>query len=320
MKPKSYEEAGVSIDKGDAFAKFIGSINSPAVSKGIGGFAGGIEIDIKKYTRPVMLSATDGVGTKLLVAQRLQKFDTLGIDLVAMCVNDLIVCGAEPLVFLDYIATGGINEQQLEQIITGIIHGCELAECTLAGGETAEMPDLYGGNDFDLAGFATGIVDSKKMLPQQNKMKAGDALFAFPSSGIHSNGLSLARKLIPEDRNDLWRLMLEPTIIYVQQMKKVLQGDWITGAAHITGGGLQANTQRVLPESLVPSFLWNWNIPEIFTELKTLGELEDSEMQRVFNMGIGMVLVVPEEKSSGFQEFAQRELPEIIRIGTLANG
>ncbi|KGE73625.1 phosphoribosylformylglycinamidine cyclo-ligase [Spirochaeta lutea] len=320
MKPKSYQEAGVDIEKGDAFARYIGSVKSPAVSRGIGGFAGGIEIDTTKYKRPVLLSATDGVGTKLLVAQRLNRFDTLGIDLVAMCVNDLIVCGAEPLVFLDYIATGAIQEDQLKQIIDGIIKGCEDAQCVLAGGETAEMPDLYQHSDFDLAGFSTGIVDADKMLPNLNAMNPGDSLFSLPSSGIHSNGLSLARKIIPESRDDLWEQLLVPTIIYVRQLKKIISEGLISGAAHITGGGLVANTQRILPQGLIPSFLWDWPVPHIFSELQNLGNIETTEMRKVFNMGIGMVLVVPKAKTQDFQSFCERTQIETRCIGELVHG
>lgn len=320
MKPKSYQEAGVDIEKGDAFARYIGSVKSPAVSRGIGGFAGGIEIDTAKYKRPVLLSATDGVGTKLLVAQRLNRFDTLGIDLVAMCVNDLIVCGAEPLVFLDYIATGAINEDQLKQIIDGIIKGCEDAQCVLAGGETAEMPDLYQQSDFDLAGFSTGIVDADRMLPNLDAMNPGDRLFSLPSSGIHSNGLSLARKIVPESRDDLWEQLLEPTIIYVRQLKKIIAEGLISGAAHITGGGLVANTQRILPQGLTPSFLWDWPVPHIFSELQNLGNIETTEMRKVFNMGIGMVLVVPKAKTQDFQNFCEGSLIETRCIGELVHG
>jgi phosphoribosylformylglycinamidine cyclo-ligase len=180
VKPKSYSEAGVSIDKGDSFARFIASLNSPAISPGIGGFAGGIELDLKGIESPVMLSSTDGVGTKLLVAQKLKKFDTLGIDLVAMCVNDLIVAGVKPQIFLDYISCGHLDEELLQALMTGIVAGCEQAGCTLAGGETAEMPDLYGSGDFDLAGFCVGVGDKSALLPRHEKSASETNSLPFP--------------------------------------------------------------------------------------------------------------------------------------------
>lgn len=196
MDIKSYAEAGVDIEKGDRFAEFIGSLKSKAVSGEIGGFAGGIEIDTEKYKKPVLLSTTDGVGTKLLIARQLEKYDTIGIDLVAMCVNDLIVCGADPVNFLDYIACGKLNEKQMQEIIKGVVEGCEQSECILAGGETAEMPDVYAEDDFDLAGFCVGLVNKDNILPKKDKISKGDTVLALPSAGIHSNGLSLARKVI----------------------------------------------------------------------------------------------------------------------------
>ncbi|MBN2509860.1 MAG: phosphoribosylformylglycinamidine cyclo-ligase [Spirochaetales bacterium] len=315
--PKTYAEAGVDIEKGDRFARFIGSIKSKAVSGSLGGFAGGIEIDTQKYTSPVLMSCTDGVGTKLLVAQTLKTFDTVGIDLVAMSVNDLIVCGAEPLVFLDYIACGGIDEPLLESLIHGIVAGCEDAECTLAGGETAEMPDLYKNGDFDLAGFCVGIVDKENILPKKQKITAGDRIFGLPSSGIHSNGLSLARKVIHDPADPLYRQLLIPTRIYVKDLKTLLAGGFIKGAAHITGGGLTGNFMRILPEGLVPEFTWDWPVPEIFSVIQERGPVSHDEMRRVFNMGIGVAFVVADEHAEEMKERAASEGISILDIGTV---
>ena len=222
MDIKSYSEAGVDIEKGDRFASYISSIKSSAVSNAIGGFAGGVELDMSGFKQPIMLSATDGVGTKLIVAQKLKKYDTLGIDLTAMCVNDLAVCRAWPLSFLDYIGCGSLNEDIMKDVIKGIVDGCEQAECILAGGETAEMPDMYAGNDFDLAGFCVGIVEKSKMLPFTGEIRSEDVILGLPSSGIHSNGLSLARKVIPESDNKLMNMLLEPTVIYVKALKSLM--------------------------------------------------------------------------------------------------
>ena len=321
MKPSSYESAGVSIEKGDSFAKYIGSIASKAVSKNIGGFAGGIELDTSKYRQPVLLSTTDGVGTKLLVAQALGVFDTLGIDLVAMCVNDLVVCGAKPMVFLDYLATGRIDETLLQQLIRGVVRGCELADCTLAGGETAEMPDVYGPGEFDLAGFATGVVDKPNQLPQTEKMRSGDPVYGIPSVGVHSNGLSLARKIIGPGDGALYSELLVPTRIYVEEVLGLVELG-ITGAAHITGGGLEGNFSRILPIGLRAAFTWDWRIPSIFAEIADRGSVEEAEMRKVFNMGIGIAFTLPAHKEAAFLKLRETNsrFADIIRIGTLVDG
>ena len=311
----TYSEAGVDIEKGDRFASFIGNIKSKAVSSSIGGFAGGIEIDTEKYKKPVLLSCTDGVGTKLMVAQKLQKFDTLGIDLVAMCVNDLIVCGASPLVFLDYIGCGKLNEEVLKEVIKGIVVGCEQAGCTLAGGETAEMPDMYSDNEFDLAGFSVGIVEKSLMLPQLDRVKPGDILVGMASVGVHSNGLSLARKTIDiEDRANM-ELLLTPTKIYVKEIEKLLKSEMIVAAAHITGGGLEGNIVRALPEGLKPELNWDWAIPEIFSTIQKNGNISDNEMKKVFNMGIGMTLIIKKNNIDDFMKFAKDNSVEVFKAG-----
>ena len=313
----SYSDAGVDIEKGDRFASFIGNIKSKAVSNSIGGFAGGIEIDTEKYKKPVLLSCTDGVGTKLMVAQKLKKFDTLGIDLVAMCVNDLIVCGASPLVFLDYIGCGRLNEEILKEVVKGIVIGCEQAGCTLAGGETAEMPDMYLENEFDLAGFSVGIVEKSLMLPKLDEVEIGDILIGMPSTGIHSNGLSLARKTIDVNDKENMEKLLTPTKIYVKEIEELLLSEMIIAAAHITGGGLEGNIVRALPDGLLPDLNWDWNIPEIFSIIQKNGNISDKEMQKVFNMGIGMVLIVKKKKREVFLKYAKEKCIDLFVVGTI---
>lgn len=316
---RSYREAGVDIAKGDAFASFIGGIDSPAVSKGIGGFAGALELDLQAYNRPVLMSSTDGVGTKLLVAKELGDYRTIGIDLVAMCVNDLIVCGARPLQFLDYIACGRIDEALLGDVIAGIVRGCELAECSLGGGETAEMPDMYGPHDIDLAGFCTGVADQAKMLPKPEEMRAGDLIFGIPSAGIHSNGLSLARKVIPPD-SPFFPELLVPTLIYVSALIPLLKTNSLTGAAHITGGGLYNNIRRILPARLVPELSYDWPVPKIFGALQELGDIPEDEMYKVFNMGIGIALITGTADESKLKAAAEADGTDLYLIGRLADG
>jgi phosphoribosylformylglycinamidine cyclo-ligase len=317
---KSYSEAGVDIEKGDRFATYISSLKSKAVSNAIGGFAGGVELDLENFKKPIMLSATDGVGTKLLVAQKLRKFDTLGIDLTAMCVNDLAVCGAWPLSFLDYIGCGSLNEEIMKEVIKGIVDGCEQAECILAGGETAEMPDMYKGDDFDLAGFCVGLVEKSEMLPKKEKIGSGNVILALPSGGIHSNGLSLARKVIPENDDSLMNMLLKPTIIYVKALKVLISTGKILGAAHITGGGLEGNVSRVLPENMSAQFDYNWEVPEIFDVIRKKGNINDAEMRKVFNMGIGIAIVVPENDAQSVIKTAADADIKILEIGRVKNG
>lgn len=322
MRPSSYESAGVDIEKGDRFANFIAGIESRAVSKAIGGFAGGLEIDLHKYRQPVLLSTTDGVGTKLLVAKKLGVFDSLGIDLVAMCVNDLVVCGAEPQLFLDYIATGSIKLDLLQDLMKGIVRGCELANCLLAGGETAEMPDVYSEGDFDLAGFATGLVEKSAQLPKQDQIHPGDPVYGIPSVGIHSNGLSLARKLIREDDQTWYPELLRPTRIYVREVLRLCKEVQISAAAHITGGGLEGNFSRVLPKGVRAEFTWDWTLPPVFDQISRAGQVEVSEMRRVFNMGIGIAFTLPKSREEDLLDLigSDPEFGDIVKIGSLVNG
>jgi phosphoribosylformylglycinamidine cyclo-ligase len=320
MSGLDYEKAGVSIRKGDEFAEFIKGIPSKAVSKGIGGFAGGAALDLKGYREPVLLSTTDGVGTKLLVARKLRRYDTIGIDLVAMSVNDLVVCGARPIQFLDYIACGRIDEGVLHAVIEGVVAGCEQAGCELTGGETAEMPDVYGLDDIDLAGFAVGIVEKNKMLPRLDRMEAGDLVLGMPSTGVHSNGYSLARKAVdPEDRKT-WEELLVPTKIYVRELLELISTGRVLGAAHITGSGLLGNVERVIPRELRARFSWDWAAPPIFAKIQAGGGVGDEEMRSVFNMGIGMAVIAKREEAEGLLEIAASKGIALVRAGELVRG
>lgn len=317
--PATYAEAGVDINKSDSFVDIIKSFKSKAVPLGLGGFSGGVELDLKRFKQPVLLSTTDGVGTKILVASKLKDYSSLGIDLVAMCVNDLIVCGAEPLVFLDYIACGKLDITVMCTVMQGIVNGCEQAACTLAGGETAEMPDVYSEHDFDLAGFAVGVVNKPDVLPKKTELKAGDIILGLPSSGIHSNGLSLARKIIAQQDISLWKKLLTPTKIYVSEMKLLLQSGLILSAAHITGGGLAGNISRVIPADLVPTLDYTWQIPDIFLHIQRCGAVSKEEMYKVFNMGIGIAIVVKQNNADTLLTLANKHNIKINIIGRLTH-
>jgi phosphoribosylformylglycinamidine cyclo-ligase len=314
---KSYSEAGVDIDRGDRFVDFIKSIKSKAVDAGIGGFSAALPVESLGFKHPVLMTTTDGTGTKLLVARALGKYDTIGIDLVAMSVNDLMVCGARPVVFLDYIACARIDETRMHDIMRGIVRGCEIAGCSLGGGETAEMPDLYGADDFDLAGFAVGIAERDSLLPRKEEIRSGDLILGLPSSGIHSNGLSLARKVLPLSDREAWEQMLTPTIIYAREMGALLPTGKVLAAAHITGGGLSGNLQRVIPDQLGPRFSFDWNVPPIFAKIQSLGGVSDDEMRRVFNLGIGIALIAHPADRPVLAEAAQRGGFPLLDIGTL---
>ncbi len=314
---KTYSEAGVDIDRGERFVDFIKSIRSKAVGTGIGGFSAALPLDSLGFKRPVLMTTTDGTGTKLLVARSLAKYDTIGIDLVAMNVNDLIVCGAKPIVFLDYIACGRIDETRLHDIMRGIVRGCEIAGCSLGGGETAEMPDLYRENDFDLAGFAVGIAEQDAVLPRTQEIKAGDLVLGLRSSGIHSNGLSLARKIIPETDSAAWQEMLTPTLIYTREMGILLGTGQVLAAAHITGGGLYGNLQRVIPDTLAPRFRFDWTVPPLFAKIQTLGGISDKEMRSVFNLGIGIAMIAHPPAKDALAARARRSGFDLLEIGVL---
>ncbi|GAA6131844.1 phosphoribosylformylglycinamidine cyclo-ligase [Halopseudomonas sabulinigri] len=305
----SYIDAGVDIAAGNALVDRIKHVAKrtarPEVMGGLGGFGALCEIP-EGYKQPVLVSGTDGVGTKLRVAMDLGIHDSIGIDLVAMCVNDLIVCGAEPLFFLDYYATGKLNIDIAAQVVTGIGAGCELAGCALVGGETAEMPGMYEGEDYDLAGFCVGVVEKADII-DGSKVAAGDTLIALPSSGPHSNGYSLIRKIIEVagvdinstslDGKPLSELLMAPTRIYVKALLQLIkQTGSVKAMAHITGGGLLENIPRVLPaDSRACIDLDSWQRPAVFNWLQEQGNVDETEMHRVLNCGVGMVICVAAE-------------------------
>ena len=251
------------------------------------------------------------------MARTLGRYDTIGIDLVAMSVNDLLVCGARPVVFLDYIACGRIDETRMHDIMRGIVRGCELAGCSLGGGETAEMPDLYGIDDFDLAGFAVGIAEKDAVLPRTAEIGNGDVILGLPSSGIHSNGLSLARKVIPESDAAAWDEMLVPTRIYAAEMRALIDTGRVLAAAHITGGGLFGNLQRVIPDGLRPSFTFDWPVPAIFPKIQSAGGISDGEMRAVFNLGIGIAMIAHQHDAAVLRECGRAGGFPLLDIGVL---
>lgn len=325
----SYRDAGVDIDAGNALVEKIKSVtrstNRPEVLSELGGFGALCEIP-GKYQHPVLVSATDGVGTKLKLAMTLGKHDTIGIDLVAMCVNDLIVCGAEPLFFLDYYATGGLNVETATAVVTGIGHGCIQAGCALIGGETAEMPGMYSGDDYDLAGFAVGVVEKSKIIDQQ-KVAIGDCLIGLSSSGPHSNGYSLIRKILevsnadlnqPFGESTLGETLLAPTTIYVKIIERLAASIEINALAHITGGGITENLPRVLPDNAQAQLdLSSWPRPPIFDWLQQQGKVTDQEMYRTFNCGLGMVVCVPQQQAQQALEILNRDSESAFLIGSI---
>ena len=315
MTVRTYKSAGVDIERGERFVSFIQSLKSGAIPATLGGFAGAVDLDLQDFRNPVLLNTCDGVGTKLLVAKRLNRFDTIGIDLVAMCVNDLIVCGVEPLAFQDYIACGRINNSVLHSVIRGVVTGCELAGCKLSGGETAELPDLYAVDDFDLAGFCSGVGDRAGLLPKLGRISEGDAVMGLPSSGIHSNGISLARKVLDDDKE--WAEMLLPTKIYVKEMVTLLESGLVRSAAHITGGGLISNLQRVIPKELIPQLDFKWPRPWIFDRIQERGEISEDEMRRIYNLGFGIGLIVSAQSESEFESYARAHGIATTRLGRL---
>jgi phosphoribosylformylglycinamidine cyclo-ligase len=295
--PLSYRDAGVDIDAGDALVEaikpFARRTMRPEVLAGIGGFGALCAIP-RKYRQPVLVSGTDGVGTKLKLAFALNRHDTVGIDLVAMSVNDVLVQGAEPLFFLDYYACGKLDSKVAAQVVKGIARGCELAGCALIGGETAEMPGMYPEGEYDLAGFCVGVVEKKKILHGRS-IKPGDVLLGLASSGAHSNGYSLIRKIVERARPDASMLdaLMEPTRIYVKSVLKLIASVPVKGLAHITGGGLVGNVPRILPRGTRAVIdASSWPRPPLFKWLQQQGNVAEEEMHRVFNCGIGMVAVV----------------------------
>tara|TARA_R110000772_G_scaffold255327_1_gene371489 strand:+ start:88367 stop:89404 length:1038 start_codon:yes stop_codon:yes gene_type:complete len=331
-KALSYKDAGVNIDAGNALVERIKHVSRrtarPEVLGGLGGFGALCEIPAG-YRQPVLVSGTDGVGTKLRLALEMGIHDTIGIDLVAMCVNDLVVAGAEPLFFLDYYATGALNIDTAAAVVSGIGQGCELAGCALVGGETAEMPGMYEGEDYDLAGFCVGVVEKADII-DGSKVEAGDTLIAIASSGPHSNGYSLIRKILevsgaslqqPFGDSTLGATLLTPTLIYVKALLTLFGEVEVKALSHITGGGLPENLPRVLPadcRALVDTASWSW--PPIFQWLQEQGNVATPEMYRTFNCGVGMVLCVAPSATRTTLDLLAREGLTAWQLGTIEHG
>ncbi|NQT81325.1 MAG: phosphoribosylformylglycinamidine cyclo-ligase [Candidatus Aminicenantes bacterium] len=294
----TYKKAGVNIDRADTFLKKIKPLlektKRPEVLGKIGGFSGLFMPQLKGVKNPVLVSSTDGVGTKLMLADLMNKYDTVGVDLVAMCVDDVVVVGAEPLFFLDYIACGKLNKEKLYELMKGITKGCQEAGCALIGGETAELPGMYSGDKFDLAGFCVGVVSHEKII-DGHLCRKGDKVIGLASSGIHSNGFSLVRKLFStkELKGKLGKEFLKPTRIYTRSILKVMKEVQIKAVAHITGGGFYGNIPRVLPGGLsVEIKRGSWTVQPIFRMIQERSQVNEKEMFRTFNMGIGMALIL----------------------------
>ncbi len=339
-RPLTYKQADVDIAAGDRFVHLIKPLVRktfrPEVLTDLGGFGGLFRLPIRRYKDPILVSGTDGVGTKLKVAFQMDRHDTVGIDLVAMCVNDVVVSGAEPIFFLDYLATGHLEPPKAVEIIKGVVEGCQQAGCALIGGETAEMPSIYAEGEYDLAGFAVGVVDKAKIVDGR-RVKVGDALVGLGSSGLHSNGYSLVRKVIFEmaglsvhDRiSDLGRPLgeelLTPTRIYVKSVLSLLRDSQLRGAikglAHVTGGGITENLPRVLPAGCGARITRSsWEVPPIFSFLQHKGGIAEAEMYRTFNMGLGMILVVSRDKVTKLLAKAKRLGEKAFLVGEIIRG
>ena len=331
--PLSYRDAGVDIDAGDDLVERIKPLvrrtQRPECLGGIGGFGGLFELPTDRYEKPVLVSGTDGVGTKLKLAITLNCHDTIGIDLVAMCVNDILVVGAEPLYFLDYFATAALSPSQAESVISGIATGCELAGAALIGGETAEMPGMYQSGDYDLAGFCVGVVEKKDIIDGRD-IRAGDQVIGLASTGLHSNGYSLARAIVdrssasldtPIGTSTLGQTLLTSTRIYVRSILDLLKACPVKGIAHITGGGLPGNIPRVLPDTLECHIDPNaWHRPEIFQWLQSEGQVADDEMWRTFNCGIGLIIIVSPENAAKAKALLERCGETAFHIGQIQTG
>ena len=320
-----YKKAGVDIDKANRFvkdiSKMVASTKRKEIVGGIGGFSALMSIP-KKYKNPLLVSSTDGVGTKLMVAELQKNHSTVGIDLVAMCVNDIVVCGAEPIFFLDYFATGRLNRVKARDIIKGIVEGCRQAGCALIGGETAELPGMYKDEDYDLAGFCVGVVEKSKIIDGRS-VKTGDRIIGIQSSGLHSNGFSLARKVFSQSelKGKTGKTVLTPTIIYVKPILGLLKKIRVKSIAHITGGGFYDNIPRVLP-SKTSALIYKglWHTPPIFKEIQKRAKIDDTKMYRTFNMGIGMVLVVDKKDVKKAHDTIKRSGLKSWTIGEIIKG
>ena len=320
-----YKRSGVDIDKSDSFIEDITKMVSAAKRREVIGNIGGFSAFTKipgKYKKPILVSSTDGVGTKLMVAGLLKMHSTIGIDLVGMCVNDVIVTGAEPLFFLDYFATGKLNKTKAVQIIRGIVKGCIEAGCSLVGGETAEMPGMYKGDDYDLAGFCVGVVEKDRIIDGRT-VRSGDRIIGIQSSGLHSNGFSLVRKVFrkSELKGKIGEVLLTPTIIYVKPILKLLEKINIKSMAHITGGGFYDNIPRVLPSGKTAVvYKGLWPVPEIFRVIERRSGLGGKEMYRTFNMGIGMVIIVDKDDAAKAHGIIEKHRLKSWDIGEIIKG
>jgi phosphoribosylformylglycinamidine cyclo-ligase len=329
----TYRDAGVDVDAGDELVERIKPMvrrtMRPEVLAGIGGFGAMVEVPLDRYRRPVLVSGTDGVGTKLRLAMETGQHSTIGIDLVAMCANDVVVQGAEPLFFLDYYATGRLNVNVAASVVSGIVEGCALAGAALVGGETAEMPGMYQGEDYDLAGFCVGVVE-KDAIIDGSRVSPGDAIVGLASSGPHSNGYSLIRKLLSVsgstlrtqlDGGSLYEQLLTPTRIYVKSLLALIRAVPVHGLAHITGGGLTDNIPRVLRDGLEARLQRAlWPRPAIFEWLARTGGIGPAEMYRTFNCGIGMIAIVPSDRAGQALELLQQHGEQAMVIGEVQHG
>ena len=331
--PLTYRDAGVDIEAGESLVERIKPLvqktQRPECLGNIGGFGGLFELPIDRYRRPVLVSGTDGVGTKLKLAVMLDRHDTIGIDLVAMCVNDVLVLGAEPLYFLDYFATGRLSPEHAQSVIAGIASGCEAAGAALIGGETAEMPGMYSPGDYDLAGFCVGVVEKDQIIDGSH-IRAGDQILGLASSGLHSNGYSLARAVLersnatldqPIGETTLGEALLAPTRIYVRPILALLKAVPIHGIAHITGGGLTGNIPRILPDNCDCRIdTTAWPRSEIFQWLQSEGSIDDTEMLRTFNCGIGLVIIVSSDTAAQAHEMLKASGETVYRLGEVQAG
>ncbi len=327
----SYADAGVNITAGNELVErikpMVARTTRPGILGGIGGFGGMFELPVDQFQQPVMVSGTDGVGTKLRLAIDLNLHDTVGIDLVAMCVNDILVCGAEPLWFLDYFATGKLDVDQASRVIGGIAEGCVQAGAALLGGETAEMPGMYEGDDYDLCGFAVGVVEKSRII-DGTQLQAGDQIIGIAASGPHSNGYSLIRKVIEShdinmdfEGTTLGKALMTPTRIYVKAIQSLLKTNNVKAMAHITGGGLLENIPRCLPDGLCAKLQSaQITLPPIFEWLQNAGNIDLTEMRRTFNCGIGMVLMVPEAELDSALQSLQASGETALHIGEIGSG
>jgi phosphoribosylformylglycinamidine cyclo-ligase len=326
----SYKSSGVNIQKADAFLDRIKPLVKTTFSKnvlsGIGNFGAFYEIDAKKHKNPVFVSSTDGVGTKVKIAGMLNKYDTVGEDLINHCVNDIAVCGATPLFFLDYYAMGKLNVNNSVNVVKGLVRGCKNNSMSLIGGETAEMPGVYGDNDFDLAGTIVGIVDKKKIVNYE-KVKKGDVLIGFESNGLHTNGYSLVRKVFshkdyklkyPGLKSSLGSELLRVHKSYLNIIQKSLNNFSIKSFSHITGGGIVGNTKRVVPKGMMLDIDWNaWKRPELFKLIQKKGNVPEADMRKTFNLGIGLVVIIEKKSVEKFMSYWKKKKERTYIIGSI---